>query len=389
MIVYQNYSENPSVNEAKSKERLSRAERRRIVREGKKASFSDLQCVIESGLMGLGIEKARESLQILMEEEANEKCGGPKGKHNPDRQAFRHGTVPGKVALGGIWTEMERPRLRSIDGSGEIVLETYKAAQDPKFYDEAVMTQAIAGVPQRMYAKAINPFFPLQDGVNPLNVSKSTVNRRFVAKTQQLLEEFLSRRLDDERYLVVFIDGKKYGDSQIMVAVGIDEAGDKHVLGLWEGATENKQVCMAFLEDMMYRGLSVEDGLLVVIDGGKGIRAAIDCLWGNRVLVQRCQYHKERNVLEKLPESKRRSVKAMLHQAWNRQDAATAGQMLHNLAWQLEEDGEEAAANSVREGLEETLTCIRLGLPLTLQKSLTNTNIIESTFSCVWQDLFA
>jgi putative transposase len=208
--------------------------------------------------------------------------------------------------------------------------------------------------------------------------SKSTVSRRFVAETQAWLEEWLSRPLDGERYLALVLDGLELGAHHVIAALGVTAAGDKRVLGLWEGATENAEVCRALLEDLVRRGLSVDRGLLVIIDGGQGLAAAVRTVLGDRVLLQRCTVHKTRNVLDKLPEHRRAALRRALRRAWSAQDVTVAERQLRSLICRLEEAGEVAAARSLAEGLEETLTCVRLGLHPELRASLESTNLIES-----------
>ncbi len=149
------------------------------------------------------------------------------------------------------------------------------------------------------------------------HTSHGTVGRRFIAGTQQLLEEMLERRLDNRRYLVLWIDDKQFGRHPVLAALGLMDQGVKEVLGLWEGQTENRAVCQALLEDLMRRGLSVQRGLLVVTDGSKGLAAAIEAVWSGRVVHQRCQWHKEQNVLDKVPERERAWVRQALWEAWD------------------------------------------------------------------------
>ena len=207
--------------------------------------------------------------------------------------------------------------------------------------------------------------------------SKSAVSRRFVAATAARVEEQLARPLGDLKLAVLMMDGIHFGEHVILVALGIDQSGKKHVLGLREGATENAASCTALLSNLVERGLDTTRSRLVVIDGGKALRRAVREVFGKRALVQRCQLHKKRNVLDQLPERMRASVSAALSQAYASRDKPTALRLLHNLERRLAKEHPGAAA-SLREGLEETLTVVGLGLPRALERTLATTNPIEN-----------
>ena len=197
-----------------------------------------------------------------------------------------------------------------------------------------------------------------------------------VAATRKALAELLARPLGDQRYLVLMLDGIEVADHTVVVALGITADGQKQILGLWEGATENAAVCRALLTDLVERGLRVDGGILVVIDGAKALRAAVRDVLGARATVQRCQVHKKRNVLDHLPDEARAWVSRKLEQAWRETDYEKARTALTSLAKTLD-DKYPGAAASLREGLEETLTVLRLELPEALRKTLRSTNPIE------------
>lgn len=362
--------------------RLSRAERRRRVRAAQRTTRQELQRLMADGVLGLAIGAGLRELRRLCEEEADTVCGAPKGRHHAERKGYRHGTAPGWVVVGGLSLPFERPRVRTVDGKDELELETYKQAQDPRFLTEAVLAECLVRVSQREYRGVIRQLLRVPDEQPAGHTSHGTVGRRFIEGTQRLLEVILERRLDTQRYLVLWIDGKRFGRHQVLAALGLTDRGEKEVLGLWEGETENRAACQGLLEDLVRRGLSVEKGLLVVTDGGKGLAAAIDAVWGDRVLHQRCQWHKEQNVLDKLPEKERARAREVLWGAWDaKQSAEAAEKALRAFAAELERKGYEPAAASVREGLPETLTCQRLGVPEGLYPTLRTTNVIESAFS--------
>jgi transposase-like protein len=220
--------------------------------------------------------------------------------------------------------------------------------------------------------------------VEAIGTSKSAVSRRLIKGLERALEELLNRSLSGLDLLALMIDGVVVAEHTAVVALGIDGDGHKHVLGLWEGATENAALCRSLLSYLVARGLRYEQGILVVIDGSKALRAAVREVFGNKAVVQRCQVHKKRNVLEHLPKNKQARVKRRLNAAWRENNPTKAKQKLLRLAEELEKDHPGAAA-SLREGLEETLTVQRLRLPELLQKSLSSTNIVESALDGVRQ----
>jgi putative transposase len=361
--------------------RPSRPERRRRIREAMRGAADERATVLRSGLEALGHEMALRWLHRELEAEADALCGGPKGKHNPERVGRRHGYELGTVPLGGARVEVARPRVRSCDGKHERPSELWPLVQDESFLCEAVLAQTLAGVAQRRYRVARAGAVQLPEVFAAGTDSKSAVGRRFVEETRAWMREWLSRPLGEARYLVLFVDGLQLGAHHVIAAVGVTEYGVKHVLGLWEGSTENSDVCGALLEDLLRRGLSVDQGLLVVIDGGKGIGAAVREVLGDRAVVHRCHLHKERNLIDKLPQHRQETVRAALHRAWSAPDADRAEAQLHRLIRRLEAGGEIAAAQSLREGLAETLTCLRLGVHPDLRPALQSTNVIESAFS--------
>jgi transposase-like protein len=209
-----------------------------------------------------------------------------------------------------------------------------------------------------------------------VGVSKSAVSRRVVEASEAEVEALLSRRFDDLKLLVIYIDGLIFGDYTMIGAVGVDTEGNKHVLGIREGATENSTVVTGLLEDIVARGVDPKRKMLFVIDGSKALRAAINAVFGAQQPVQRCRAHKLRNVLDHLPKEQRDQVKSVLRAAW-KLDAKTGMTRIRKLAEWLDRDYPSAAA-SLLEGLEECFTINRLGVPPSLMRCLATTNIIES-----------
>lgn len=360
---------------------LNRAQQRQAVREAQHLASDEVEDLFSQGSLHMMITAGTKALEKMMEEEADMLCGGPKGQHNEQRTAYRHGKIKGEIYLGGVKVEIMRPRVRSLDG-GELHLETYAAAQDASNFNQAVLRQCISGVSQRDYQPSMEAILPTK--TRPEGITKSSVSRRFKAETTKILEELLTRSLAEERFLVLFLDGKQVGDHHVLSALGVTKSGEKKILGVWEGATENTEITRCLLTDLLERGFHF-DGLLVVIDGSKGLRKAIQEVWGDRVYVQRCRVHKKRNIQEKLPEEKYEWIQAKLHRAWSASDPLQAETDLKRLAHSLEKQGYKKAAGSLREGLWETLTVNRLGVPQPLLPTLSNTNTIESAFS-QWQD---
>ena len=331
----------------------------------------DVLADTRTAFFGLCLDAGQQVLRTMMEQDRAQLCG-PKNVPNLARRAYRHGQAPGEVTLGGRRILVPRLRARSIDGH-ELALPsfTYAAGRDPL---DARTLEAIAiGVTTRQYHRALDPL-PL--GTRGRAVSKSSVSRRFVALTSAQLTTWLSRPLADLEMRIIFLDGLHFRDHVVLLALGVDIEGQKHVLALREGTTENATVCKSLLADLRDRGLDLDRAVLVVIDGGTGLRRALreTCPTG---IVQRCQVHKRRNVLEHLPEAMRPRVRRVLDEAYGLADAALAKRRLLQLAAGLDHTHPGAAA-SLREGLDETLTLQRLGITGALYRTLRSTNAIEN-----------
>lgn len=308
----------------------------------------------------------------LLEEERELLCGS-RYAHTEEREAYRHGYDQGRLVLGGRKISVPKPRVRTVDGK-EVELETWGAVADEDPLEERVMAQILAGVTTRKYSQSLESA-PAEAKTS--SESRSSVSRRFVVRTKKQVQEFLSRPLGDLDLPVIMIDGTGLGDHLLLTALGIEADGHKHVLGVVEGTTEGSQVCLSLFRNLIDRGLVVERARLFVVDGGRGIRSAIRSTFGTWALIQRCQVHKMRNILDHLPEHKRPWVRTIVRRAWNAPTAAKGKAQLKQLAKQLEEPHPGAAA-SVLEGLDETLTLHRLGLRGALYRTLRSTNAIEN-----------
>lgn len=327
---------------------------------------------IEEGFFSLCVAAGRRVLAEMMELDRTALCG-PKWTPNPKRAAHRAGSARSEVTLGGRRVALRRPRVRSVDGEEvELPSFAYAAERDP--LDRRTLDAIAVGVSTRDYARSLEE---LPAGETDRSISKSAVSRRFVALSKHQLGQWLSRPLGELGIRIVLVDGIVLGEHTVLLALGIDGAGEKHVLGLREGTTENATVARALLSDLVDRGLDGALGLIFVIDGAKALRKAIGDVFGARAVVQRCQVHKGRNVLDHLPEEKRASVRRAMRDAYELDDARKAERTLENLARALEQAHPGAAA-SLREGLAETLTLQRLGVTGWLYRTLRSTNSIEN-----------
>jgi putative transposase len=295
---------------------------------------------------------------------------GARYEHAVDRKALRAGHAGSSLVLGGRRVAVNRPRARSVEGR-ELYLPSWRewSARDP--LDERALEQMVLGVSTRRYARSLEP---LPETVTVRGVSKSAVSERFVYGTERKLAELMSRELRELRVVALLIDGVHFGEHVVLAAVGVDERGDKHVLGLREGATENTAAVRALLADLVERGLAANRSLLIVIDGAKALHKAVVEVFGAHALIQRCREHKKRNVTDALPERLRATVRSAMNQAYSARDTKRARRLLENLARRLEHQHPGAAA-SLREGLEETLTVMRLGLPENLERVLSSSRV--------------
>lgn len=309
-------------------------------------------------------------LTSMLEAEREQICG-PRYQHSSARSAHRAGHAPGELALGGRRVSVQRPRVRGVDGH-EVKLSTWEALCAEDALPRRAVEQMVIGVSTRKYKRSLEPVDEPTRGT-----SKSAVSRRFVAMTQSKLDEMMNASIADLDLAVLMLDGIHIDEHVVLVALGIDVDGHKHVLGFHEGATENAVACKALLTNLRERGMHTDRSLLVVIDGAKALRKAVRDVFGERAVVQRCQIHKMRNVSEHLPDSKRKRVEAAMKQAYRTGDVAKAKKQLENLARVLESEHPSAAA-SLREGLDETLTILRFKLPPALVRTLSTTNPIEN-----------
>jgi len=322
-------------------------------------------------LLELSVNTGLEVLGLMLEEDRKRLCGR-KGYPDPDRQATRYGYDDGSVVLGGRRVAVRKPRVRSMAGE-EVPLPTYQGFNREDPLAGRALEQMILGVSARNFPRSLEP---LPETVEEKAVRRSSVSRRFIARIQAQLENFLSSPLGDRDFPVLMLDGKGFGDHTLVIALGLDAQGHKEVLGVAEGSTENEAVCHRLLANLVDRGLSVERARLFVIDGGKGLRKAIRGIFGDWALVHRCHLHKIRNVVDHLPEGKRIWAKMAMRKAYASETPERARRRLLDLARSLADH--PGAAASLREGLEETLTLLHLGVRGALARTLASTNPIEN-----------
>lgn len=342
-------------------------------------ALGELVGAAREGLLALSVGVGLGVLAELMEEEVDDVVG-PKGRHNPARSAVRHGHERGEVTLGGRRVGVQRPRVRSADGSRELPLQTYEHFADRDPLTRTVVERMLASVSTRRYRRTQEPVGDLVER-GARSTSKSSVSRAFVERTRRGMAELMGRRLDDVRLAVLMLDGIELKGRVNIVALGITTEGVKIPLGLWEGSSENATVATALLSDLVERGLDPEQGILFVIDGSKALRKAIRNVFGTAP-VQRCVRHKERNVLDHLPEAEQPQVRRRLRAAWNEPSYARALEQLQRLARELDKE-HPGAAGSLREGMEETLTVNRLKITGSLKRTLESTNPVESMIEIV------
>lgn len=340
-------------------------------------ALADITSVAREGLLAMSVATGLAVMQAMFEADITA-VAGPKGKHNADRVAVRHGSEQGSVTLGGRRVPVTRPRARTLDGH-EVAVPSYAHFAAEDLLSQVVMERMLAGVATRRHARISEPV-----GADVLATAKATsrsaVSRRFVKQTETALAELLSRDLTEHDIKVLMIDGEHFATRCAVVALAITADGTKLPVGLWEGATENKTVVKALLADLVSRGLDASDGLLVVIDGAKALRAAVGEVFGAAAAVQRCTLHKRRNVADHLPDKEQAWVDAKLVKAFNHPDPEQGLRNAKHLAGLLE-TGYPGAAASLREGLEEMFTVARLGIDGRLAKTLTTSNPIDSMIS--------
>ncbi|HSU36619.1 MAG TPA: IS256 family transposase [Propionibacteriaceae bacterium] len=340
-------------------------------------AMNEIAADMQEGLLALAVGAGLQVMQQLMEADVTAACG-PRGRHDRDRTATRHGTGGGSVTLGGRRVPISRPRVRAVDGSGELPVPAYELFTSTELLGRMAMERMLAGVSTRRYPVALEPVGEaIEDEAKA--TSKSAVSRKFVAMTEHALADLLGADLSGLDLVALMIDGVHFADHLCVVALGIGIDGTKHPLAVVEGSTENTTLVRGLLVGLRDRGLDVTKPILAVLDGAKALSAAVREVFDHPV-IGRCQLHKIRNVQDHLPEKLRSLVGKRMRQAYHADSALTAQALLEALAAELDKTHPGAAA-SLREGMAETLTVLRLGVPPTLARTLRSTNAVESMIS--------
>ncbi len=337
-------------------------------------SMTEIAESAKEGLLALAVGTGMQVMAAMFSEDAERLCG-PDGRHNPGRAGYRHGTGAGSVTLGGRRVPVTRPRVRAADGSGELHLPSYDLFSSTEILGRLAMEKMLAGLSSRRYGHGLEPAGQAVEST-AASTSKSAVSRRFVAATETALAELMTRRLDDLDLVALMIDGVHFGEHTCVVALGIGIDGTKHPLAVEEGSTENATLATGLVTGLRDRGLDVTRPVLAVLDGAKALTRAVKDVF-DKPLIQRCQQHKIKNVRDKLPERLRAVAEKRMRQAYHAESALKAEGLLAGLAAELDKTHPGAAA-SLREGMAETLTILRLDVPPTLARTLRSTNPIES-----------
>ena len=337
-------------------------------------SMAEIAGAAKEGLLALAVGTGLQVMAAMFEGDVARLCG-PDGKHNPGRAGYRHGTEAGSVTLGGRRLAVTRPRVRAADGSGELHLPSYDLFSSTEILGQLALEKMLAGLSSRRYVRGLEPAGQAV-GDAAASVSKSAVSRRFVAATETAFAELMSKRLDDLDLVAFMVDGVHFGEHTCVVALGIGIDGTKHPLAVEEGSTENATLVTDLITGLRDRGLDVTKPVLAVLDGAKALSSAVRRVF-DKPVIQRCQQHKIANVRDKLPDKLRAVTEKRMRQAYHAESALKAEAELQALARELGKTHPGAAA-SLREGMAETLTILRLGVPPTLARTLRSTNSIES-----------
>lgn len=347
------------------------------IREGKVAvnlslPIAEILNETEAAVEQLVGQAGLKVLQAIMEDE-QERLTGEKYAHPKERRYYRWGAQSGYVVFAGKKVGISHPRVKTQKGR-EVKLASYRSFQKDSKLSRQVLERVVCGVSTRKYRRVVS------DVCEGYSIDKSSVSRHSVKAMEEMLKHLLEKDLTGLALCVLLLDGVEVAGQMLVVALGVTHEGEKHVLGLWQGATENAEVCKGLLEDLIRRGLKTEQTYLFVLDGSKALRAGVERVFGEDALIQRCQQHKRRNVRSYLPPELQGDMDRQMRSAYAMTDYEEARQALQRLLTRLERIN-PSAARSLEEGLEETLTLHRLGVPELLRRSLSTTNLIESCFS--------
>jgi transposase-like protein len=340
-------------------------------------SLGEIAESAKEGLLALAVGTGMQVMYAMMDADVTA-LAGPRGRHNPDRAAVRHGHDDGSVTLGGRRIGVRRPRVRTVDDSAEVAVPSYELFSSTEVLGRMALERMLHGLSTRRYRHGLEPVGEQVDA-RAASTSRAAVSRRFVAATERALAELMAADLSGLDLVALMVDGVGFAEHLCVVALGIGIDGTKHPLALVEGSTENATLVRDLLVGLRERGLDTTRPILAVLDGAKALSKAVREVF-DKPVIQRCQEHKIRNVQDRLPEKLRSLVQARMRLAYHADSALAAEAKLTALAKELDKTHPGAAA-SLREGLQETLTVLRLGVPPTLARTLRSTNPIESMIS--------
>jgi len=334
----------------------------------------DARAELIQALIPIGLEAVSE----LLQQEVTALAGARYGRGGGRAGYARWGRQRGSVYLGDQKVAVTVPRVRDLGRGQEVTLASYQALGRPRRAEEAALLKVLKGLSCRDYEACVEP------AAETFGLAASSLSRRFKRASAKKLAELTERDLSAYDLVALFLDGKTFGDDQMVIGLGVTLEGQKVVLGFVQTATENQGACSAFLRGLVDRGLKIEAGLLCVIDGAKGLRKAVDRVFGDRAAVQRCQWHKRENVVSYLPTSKQATFRQKLQRAYDQPSYAKAKAALSRIRSELSLLN-ASAVGSLEEGFEETLTVHRLGLFQELGRSFKTTNCLENLNSLVAQ----
>jgi len=337
-------------------------------------AMNEIAADVGEGLLAVAVGAGLQVMAAMMAADVDALCG-PRGRHDPDRTATRHGSEAGSVTLGGRRLAVRRPRVRTGDGSGELPIASYETFSSTQTLGRKAMEQMLAGLSTRRYQVGLEPVGE-QVAAQSTSTSKSAISRRFVQATEAALSDLMTADLSGLDLVAFMVDGVHFAEHVCVVALGITIDGTKVPLAIEEGSTENATLVTSLIVGLRERGLDVTTPILAVLDGSKALARAVKDVFDHPVIA-RCQLHKIRNVRDRLPEKLRTVVERRMRQAYHAETALAAQAELEALAAELDKTHPGAAA-SLREGIDQTLTVLRLGVPPTLARTLRSTNAIES-----------
>jgi transposase-like protein len=330
--------------------------------------------LVQQGLMQLALAAFVGLAEDLMQWEVAD-LAGPRNKAESDRENSRWGKEPGYCVVGGQKVPLLRPRVRDVRNR-EVPLGSYEMLQQASLMEDSVWHKIMHGLTTRRYSEVVREL------EQAYGIEKSTISEHFIEASRGRLQKLQARQLGEHAFCAMMIDGTCFEDQQVVVAIGLTLKGEKVILGLHQGATENSTVVKHLLDDIGHRGVDFQVPRLYVLDGGKALHSAVRKIAGKCAFIQRCQVHKIRNVVDHLTEEYQINIRCKMRNAYSMVDYSAARRALESLLRELM-DLNPSAAHSLEEGLEETLTVHRLRLPDKLRRTLSNTNVIESAFSTV------